>query len=137
MHPGRANGKEAKRALDLLLGRETRERLHVGFEVARTIGIEESTGFITYYARFDLAHVLKLCTRIGASSDDPRVQKLVDFMVDGRNQYGLWEYTSPQASKWVTYDILRTLEEVSVENDWVGMEPQTPFQPYPKRRKRF
>ena len=137
MHPGRARGNEARRALDLLLGRETRERSHVGFEVARTIGIEESTGFITYHARFDLAHVLKLCTRIGASSDDPRVQELVDFMVEGRNQYGLWEYTRPQASKWVTYDILRTLEMVGVEIDWVGMEPRTPFQPYPRRRKRF
>ena len=81
--------------------------------------------------------MLKLCTRIGASSDDPRVQELVDFMVEGRNQYGLWEYTRPQASKWVTYDILMTLEMVGVEINWVGMEPRTPFQPYPKKRKRF
>ena len=137
MHPGRARGNEARRALDLLLGRETRERYHVGFEVARTIGIEESTGFITYHARFDLAHMLKLCTRIGASGDDPRVQELMDFVLKGRNQYGLWEYTRPQASKWVTYDLLRTLGEVGVENDWVGMEPRTPFQAYSKRRKRF
>ena len=109
----------------------------MGFEVSRTIGIEESTGFITYHARFDIAHILKLCTRIGASVDDPRVQELVDFVLEGRNQYGLWEYKRPQASRWVTYDLLRTLEEVGVEDDWVGMEPRTPFQPYTKRRKRF
>ena len=137
MHPRRARGNEARRALDLLLGRETRERYHVGFEVARTVGVEESTGFITYHARFDLAHVLKLCSRIGASTDDPRVQELVDFVVKGRNRYGLWEYMRPQASKWVTYDLLRTLDEVGVDDDWVGMEPRTPFQLYPKRRRRF
>jgi len=137
IHPGRARGNEARRALDLLLGRETRERYHVGFEVARTVGVEESTGFITYHARFDVAHMLKLCSRIGASTDDPRVQELVDFVVEGRNRYGLWEYTRPQASKWVTYDMLRTLDEVGVDDDWIGMEPRTPFQPYPKRRKRF
>lgn len=137
MHPGRARENEARRALDLLLGRETRERYHVGFEVARTVGVEESTGFITYHARFDLAHMLKLCSRIGASTEDPRVQELVDFVVKGRNRYGLWEYMRPQASKWVTYDLLRTLSEVGVDDDWVGMEPRTPFQPYPKRRRRF
>ena len=137
LHPEGARGTAARSALDLLLGRETRERYHVGFEVSRTIGIEESTGFITYHARFDIAHMLKLCTRIGASVDDPRVQELVDFVLGGRNQYGLWEYKRPQASRWVTYDLLRTLEEVGVEDDWVGMEPRTPFQPYPKRRKRF
>jgi len=136
-HAERARGDEARRALDLLLGRETKERSHVGFEVARTVGLEDSTGFITYHARFDLAHILKLCSRVGTSVDDPRVQELVDFVVDQRNRYGLWEYTKPQASRWVTYDLLRTLGEVGVDDEWVGMEPRTPFQPYPKRRKRF
>ena len=137
LHSERARGYEARRALDLLLGRETRERHHIGFDVARTVGAEESTGFITYHARFDLTHILKLCTRIGASVDDPRVQELVDFVLEQRTQYGLWEYTRPQASRWVTYDLLRTLGDVGVDDDWVGMEPRTPFQPYPKRRKRF
>jgi len=137
LNPGRARSDEARRALDLLLGRETRERYHVGFEVARTVGVEESTGFITYHARFDMAHILKLCNRTGVSVDDPRVQELVDFVLDQRNRYGLWEYTRPQASRWVTYDLLRTLGEVGVDDEWVGMEPRTPFQPYPKRRKRF
>jgi hypothetical protein len=34
-HPGRAHGPEAKRALDHLLGRETREKQSVGYETAR------------------------------------------------------------------------------------------------------
>ncbi len=137
LRSGRVRGDETRRALDLLLGRETRERSHVGFEVARTVGVEESMGFITYHARFDLAHILKLCSRIGASVDDPRIKELVDFVWEQRNRYGLWEYTKPQASRWVTYDLLRTLDEVGVEDEWVGMEPRTPFQSYPKRRRRF
>ena len=138
LHKERRRGEEARGALDLLLGRETRERYYIGYDTARTIGIEESTGFITYYARFDLAHLLKLCVRLGASLDDPRVKDLVDFVIDQRGKNGLWEYISkPQASKWITYDLLRTFEELGQDADWVGSEPRTPFQPYPLKRKRF
>lgn len=137
IHPERARSDAASRGLDLLLGRETRERFHLGFEVARTIGVEDSTGFITFHARFDTAHLLKLCSRIGASGGDPRVQDIMDFTRKEQNEYGLWGYAKPQASRWVTYDVLRTLKEIGSEEDWVGMEPRTPFQPYPRRRKRF
>lgn len=138
LHKDRSRGEEARRALDLLLGRETRERHHIGYDTARTIGVEESTGWITYYARFDLAHILKLCVRLGASLEDPRVEDLAGFVIDQRGENGLWEYPSkPQASKWVTYDLLRTLDELGRDADWTGSEPRTPFQPYPIRRKRF
>ncbi len=138
LHPERSRGEEARRALDLLLGRETRERYHIGYDTARTVGAEESTGFITYYARFDLAHILKLCVRLGASVEDPRVEELTRFVVEQRGENGLWEYSSkPQASKWVTYDLLRTLGDLGKDADWVGSEPRTPFQPYPSKRKRF
>lgn len=138
LHRERSRGEEARRALDLLLGRETRERQHVGFETARSIGAEESTGFLTYYARFDLGHILKICVRLGASLDDHRVEGLVQFVIDQRDENGLWGYASkPQASKWVTYDLLRTLDDLGKNADWTGAEPRTPFQPYPVRRKRF
>jgi hypothetical protein len=138
LHKERSRGEEARRALDLLLGRETREKHHIGYDTARIVGAEESTGFITYYARFDLAHILKLCVRLGASLDDPRVEEMAQFVIDQRGENGLWGYNSkPQASKWVTYDILRTLDDLGKDADWTGSEPRTPFQPYPARRKRF
>ncbi|HEY3342095.1 MAG TPA: hypothetical protein VGK81_08760, partial [Anaerolineae bacterium] len=67
LHPQRCHGAEAHRALDLLLGRETREEHTFGYEVARLVGAEPARGFFTFYARFDLAFVLDLCWRVGAT----------------------------------------------------------------------
>ena len=138
LHSARRRSLEARRALDLLLGRETRERHHMGYDAARTIGAEASTGFITYYARFDLAQVLCLCSRVGATLEDPRVGDIVEHVKEIQGPYGLWEYTEkPHASRWVTYDLLRSLSGLDAETEWVSLEPRTPFQPYPRRRKRF
>jgi len=86
LHPERRTGPEAHRALDLLLARETRERHALGFEVARLIGAEPARGVFTYFARFDLALVLDLCWRVGASREEGRVAELVEFV---RQQQGL------------------------------------------------
>jgi hypothetical protein len=140
LHPQRRNSPEAKRALDLLLGRETRERHHLGFEVARIIGAEASTGFFTFYARFDLAYLLDLCWRVGASIEDSRVADLVEFVNEAQGPYGLWEYLpKPQASRWMTFDILRSLSRLTRDTDpgWITTEPPTPFSPYPRQRKRY
>ncbi len=75
-HPQRAKSPEARRALDLLLGRETREETQVGFETARCIGVEETRGFISHFAKFDSGLMLDLCWRIGASLEDERVADL-------------------------------------------------------------
>lgn len=137
-HPERRTGPEARRALDLLLGRETREAQHVGLEVARLTGAEPTRGFLTFFARFDLALLLDLCWRVGATTDDARVADLVDFVTGLRGEYGLWTHpTQPQVSRWLTFDLLRSLSRLQAEGDWVGSEPRTPFQPYPARRKRF
>jgi hypothetical protein len=138
LHPERRRSNTARRGLDHILGRETKERYHLGHDTARAIGVEPSTGFITYYARFDNAHVLKLCTKAEASTQDPRVKDLVDYVKGAQGQYGLWEYTpKPQATKWVTYDILRSLRKILSESDWESMQPRTPFQAYPAKMKRF
>ena len=138
LHPTRRGGREARRALDLLLGRETRERHHMGYDVARTIGAEASTGFITYYARFDTVQILGVCSRVGATEEDKRVGDLVAHVKDLQGAYGLWEYIEkPQASRWVTFDILRSLGGLDAETEWLSLEPRTPFSPYPRRRKRF
>jgi hypothetical protein len=138
LHPNRRFSPEARRALDMLLGRETRERQNIGFEVARTIGVEQSRGYLTFFAKFDLALVLDLCWRIGANIGDERVADLAGFISSMKGPYGLWEYNPhPEASRWVTFDILRSLSNLDKSTDWVSLEPRTPFQPYPKREKRF
>jgi len=142
LHPQRRHSPEARRALDLLLGRETRERQAMGWEVSRLLGAEPIHGFITYFARFDLALILSLCARMGATTEDARVAGLVEFILQQRGPFGLWEYaTRPQASRWLTLDLLRSLAMLQTESPEAGLsplvEPRTPFQPYPRRKKRF
>ncbi len=137
-HPERRTAPEARRALDLLLGRETRERQTLGFEVARTICVEAARGFLTYYARFDLALLLDLCWRVGATPDDERVAGAVDFVLEVQGAYGLWEYIPrPPASRWVTFDLLRSLSRLDQSTDWLSVEPRTPFRAYSRGARRF
>lgn len=127
----------ARRALDLLLARETLDAHVLGFEVARTIGVEQARGFLTYFARFDLGLILELCWRIGATLEDERIQTIVKFVQDLQNQYGLWEYTNPQASRWVTFDLLRSLSHLDEKGDWISLEPRTSFEGYSRIQKRY
>lgn len=142
LHPTRRHQPATRRGLDLLLGRDTRERHPFGFEVARLVGAEPTQGFMTFYARFDLAQILDLCWRIGADTSDPRVVELIAFAGGFRTAYGLWEYQPrPQASRWLTFDVLhslRQLQEIEADTgDWFTVEPRTPFQTYPQEKKRF
>jgi hypothetical protein len=138
LHPKRRSGNEARRALDLLLGRETRERENMGFEVARTVGVEPPSGYLTFFARFDLALILDLCWRVGTGLGDERVAELVDYTEQAQGPYGLWDYIPrPECSRWVTFDLLRSLSRIEKETNWLSLEPRTPFTPYPRRLKRF
>jgi hypothetical protein len=138
LHPVRRNRPEAQRALDLLLGRETREQFGLGFEVARLLGAERLQGFITYFARFDLAQMLDFCWRVGASQEDERVAGLVAYVRSLQGSYGVWEYSAhPQVSRWVTFDLLRSLSHLDQESEWVSGEPSTPFKAYFRKPKRF
>jgi hypothetical protein len=138
LHPQRRQGEAARRALDLLMGRETHERYAIGFEVARLVGAEPVHGFITFFARFDLALLLDLCSRAGAGRSDARLSGLVDFVLAQQGPYGLWDYPSqPQATRWVTFDLLRSLFRLDESGDWINLEPHTPFRPYPKQERRF
>lgn len=130
LHPKRRTGEAAQRGLDLLLGRTTQEAANIGFEVARTIGAEPFHGFLTYFARFDPGLILWLCARIGADTSDQRVANLVAFVQEQQGPYGLWTYRDqPQASRWVTYDLLYSLHMLDESKDWVSFEPTSPFKP--------
>lgn len=137
-HPEKRTSQETRKSLDLILGRETRDRAALGFETARLIGLEPLSGFLTYFARFDLAVILNLCRRIGIDRDDERVLGMIRYLREEQNRYGLWQYYShPRASRWVTFDILRSLKHLDSGSTWISREPRTPFQTYPKRRRRY
>ena len=137
LHPDYRHSQEAGRALDLLLARETKDAYILGFEVARMVGVQPARGFLTYFARFDLALILDLCWRIGATLSDERIHDLVEFIKGLEGEYGLWEYQNPQASHWVTFDLLRSLSRLDTEGDWFSLEPRTPFEGYPRIQKRY
>jgi hypothetical protein len=136
-HPKRATSNAARIALDLLLQRETRDEWALGWEVARLTGIEAPSGFVTFYARFDLAFVLELAGRCGAARDDERVDDLVEFLLGLRGANGLWQHpTYPELARWLTFDLLLNLRRLE-GGDWFGLAPRTAFRAYPKQRRRY
>ncbi len=137
-HPELKKSEEARKALDLLLGRETRETSELGFETARLMGAVPLGGFLTFHRTFDLALILGLCARIGAGADDTRVESLVGFMEGLQNPHGLWIPSGfPHMAHWLTLDILLSLKELDNNSEWTSMEPRTPFAPYPAKRGRY
>jgi hypothetical protein len=137
-HPKRRRSRAARRALDLILGCETKQKNLLGFVISRLIGLEESRGWRTYYPKMDVAHILNLCWKIGASSDDERISDLTEFVKGEQGEYGIWECSlHPQASRWLTFDLLRTLSHLEENAEWFSTEPRTPFQAYPKKMRRF
>lgn len=126
-HPDRRTSDAARAGLNVLLQRETRDEWAIGTEVARLTGTDEVPGFITSYARYDLAFVLELASRIGASAEDPRVGDLVAFLNARRGAAGLWEHPErPDLSRWLTFDILLSLRRLEA-GDWTGGAPRLPF----------
>ncbi|MFX1481613.1 MAG: hypothetical protein ACFFCP_00340 [Promethearchaeota archaeon] len=137
-HPERKRSSAAHQALDHLLGRETRDRNNLGFNVARYIGVEPHRGGLTYHARFDPALILDLCSRVGANRNDQRVEDLMNWILEQQGQYGLWEYlTHLQATRWVSFDILRSLKNIDETTEWVSTKQRKKFAAYPRRKKRF
>jgi len=137
-HPKRRKSSAARRALDLILGCEMKQKNLLGFVISRLIGLEESRGWRTYYPKMDTAYILNLCWKIGASLDDERISELFNFVKNEQGEYGMWECSlHPQASRWLTFDLLRSFSNLKESTDWISTEPRTPFQGYPKKMKRF
>jgi hypothetical protein len=61
---------------------------------------------------------------------------MVAFVESLQGEYGLWDVNPPQASRWVTFDLLRSLSRLDDRGDWISREPRTPFQTYPKQIRR-
>jgi len=65
--------------------------------------------------------------------EDKRVADMVDFIEKLRGQYGLWEYTPhPEMSRWLSFDLLRSLSMLDKKTDWVSLEPAYTFPTLPK-----
>ncbi len=138
LHPTRRTSEPACRGLDKLLAQEQRQVHTLGFEVARIVGAEQLRGGFTYFKRYDVAQMLDLSWRIGASLEDARVEDNVKFVKKLQGPYGLWEYQRyPEVSRWVTFDLLRSLSRLDKETNWFSLEPRTPFLQYPKKAPRF
>jgi hypothetical protein len=137
-HPKRRQSNEAKRALDLILGTTSKIRIDLGFMIARLIGLESSIGQITFMAKFDISYILNLCWRVGVNIEDERINELIEFIKSEQGEYGLWEhFKHPQATRWLTFDLLRSLSHINKNVEWISEEPLTPFQAYPKKNKRY
>jgi hypothetical protein len=137
LHQKMRKSDEAKKALDLLLGRETKDVQNIGFDLARMLGYEPIRGFLTYYGKYDPMLTLWLCAQVGADQEDDRVRELINFLETQRTASGLWRYHQPEASKWISFEIIHCLEKIPVKGDWQPQEPRTPFQAYPKKYKRY
>lgn len=138
LHSQRRTAEETRRGLDLLLAQDSLQASNIGHEVAKIVGIEKDRGFFTYFARYDIAFILDLCRRIGASLEDERVASMVEFVKELPGEYGLWEHpVFPEVSRWLSFDLLRSLLSIDIDTDWTSFEPVTPFQTYPKQPKRY
>ena len=79
----------------------------------RFIGVEPVSGWTTFYAKYDLAQMLDLCSKVGADKSDERVAEIIKVISDVQGRYGLWQYANrPKASRWITFDILRSLSRL-------------------------
>jgi len=137
-HPQRRTAEETRRGLDLLLAQDALQASNLGHEIAKMVGVEKDSGFFTYFARYDIAFILDLCWRIDASLEDGRVAGMVEFVKGLSGEYGLWEQPKyPEVSRWLSFDLLRSLSRIDRDTDWISLEPATPFQPYPKQIRRY
>jgi hypothetical protein len=137
-HAKLRKSSEARQALDHLLGRETRDRNNLGFNTARYIGVEPHRGALTYHAKFDPALILTICSKVGANRNDARVNDLISWILNQQGEYGLWEYIPhPEVSRWISFDILRSLKNIDDSTEWVSTKKRKRFTPYPKKKKRF
>lgn len=137
-HPTRRHSPEAQRGLDHLLAQGSLQAQALGQEAARMVGMERAGGYFTYFARPDPALLLDLCWRGGASREDARVGDVIALVEGCQGPFGLWDYPlRPEAARWVSFDLLRSLSRVAQETDWLSRERGPSFQPYPKRDRRY
>jgi len=137
-HPERRTGPAAKKAAGHLLAREIFDASELGFETARSIGAERTRGMFTFFAGCDPGMLIELASRAAFSRSEPRVAKLLQLIEGERRPDGLWRYEkAPQASRWVTFSILKTFKNISDAGELYGEEPATPFSEYPRKQRRF
>jgi hypothetical protein len=82
--------------------------------------------------------ILDLSWRVGANRSDDRVDGLVKWLLGQQGEYGLWLYEAhAEASRWVSFDLLRSLARIDSSKEWFSEEPRTAYRSYPERPRRF
>lgn len=137
LHPELSGSDEARRGLDQLLGRETRERQFIGYNLLRLMGRIPLKGFVTFYAQNDLLLILQLCAAVGAGIDDERVADLVKYFENLKNPLGLWCSPEGVENNWFSFQIIKALKRISGNKGWPPGLPRTAFTPYPKEDRRY
>lgn len=137
-HPKFKKSDEAKKGIEHLLSCQSFDRQCLGFEVARIVGFEGTSGTLTYYAKLDQLLTIDLSWRIGVSSEDKNLKKILDFVKNSINKFGLLLY-EPNiiASKWITFDFIRSLKNLQVSDTWFSDNIEIPFQKYSSFKKRY
>ena len=135
LHPERRRSPETRRALDLLLQRETRDEWALGSEVERLSGTGVVPGFVTAYARFDLA--LRARARDAGGRRARRRQGRLDRRVPRGRAAGPPACGStrpgPELSRWLTFELLLSRRRLAA-GDWAGTAPSLPFHGTGRRR---
>jgi len=63
---------------------------------------------------------------------------MVKYIQEVQGTYGLWDYIpNPQATSWVTFDLLRSLSRLDETGEWISTEPRTKYKSYPRAPRRF
>ncbi|MCG8570757.1 MAG: hypothetical protein MJB14_11515 [Spirochaetes bacterium] len=138
LHKRKKQNPVIKKALDKLLIKVPRNASALGFDLARLLGYEESKGFFTFFKTYDPLTILWLCQQYEVDKEDQRLNNLMQFIMNQRNEYGYWPIQNhPNLGKWLTYFICKTSNNIKEKSRWQSQEFETPFQTYPKGMKRF
>lgn len=137
-HEVRKKDTKIRRGLDVLLGRQTYDRYCMGYNAARCIGVEPSSGFFSYFAYHDIVIIAELVVRFGGGLQDNRIEKLVIFVNECQNPMGLWEYEkSPAVTHWLTYRLGKAIEKIEYNDSWININPSVSLNAYKKGKIRF
>lgn len=137
-HPKYRQSSIVHRALDLLLATRSSEVYNLGYELAKLTGHEKNSGLLTFHYEHDLAFILNLCWRANVSKTDPNITGIIKTVQKCRMDNGLWNYTqSNQVSRFLTFDLLRSLTNLTENDDWISIEPKTPFWKYKSPKERY
>lgn len=137
-HPKYHKSEITRKALDILLANKRFEQHNLGFEIAKLMGAQTNSGLLTFHYEFDLGLIMYLCAKAKVSKTDSRLQDIIAFLNSIRLPNGLWEYNkSISASRYLTYDLLKSMMQLDENSSWFSIEPETSFEKVRRPKERY